>query len=208
MVTSALVLLSAVFALPIGAPKCAINAAAIQAGHGSATDSSLGYGISVKPGQGNMEITITNSLGLKSFKGILMYVNSVDAPLNHLGKFIELDPAMFRSQDKTVCDTAKVVGDPAATFTHANPSDKLLTTVFKWVGTPEEMATPNLVVRAVVATLPATPAGAKQGTPRWMDLPPFKLSAGAAYNASLPAAAGGNPVGVAKVIKCMPKKAY
>ena len=46
-----------------------------------------------------------------------------------------------------------------------------------WMATPEEMSLANLKIRAVVATLPATPQGAKAGTPRWQQLEALPVNA-------------------------------
>jgi hypothetical protein len=109
-------------------------------------------------------------------QGILMYIQSQSNPSMHLGKFLNLDLNNFKWTDPALCAAANVTGDNNATFTHANPSDKPLSTVFEWQGSKSDLEYGDLVVRAVLTNLPDTPKGAKPGSPRWMDLAPVNLN--------------------------------
>lgn len=105
-----------------------------------------------------------------------MYIQSLQNPSMHLGKFVNLDLTNFKWIDPALCAAANVSGDNSATFTHANPSDKALSTVFEWQGSKSDLKWGDLAVRAVLATLPETPKDGKPGTPRWMDLVPVNLN--------------------------------
>ncbi|KAI8915589.1 hypothetical protein EDD86DRAFT_196393 [Gorgonomyces haynaldii] len=195
-------IISIVAALPNGAPRCQINPQGIQQGHGSAPDQTLGYSITAAKEGNGMKFSIANSAGLTSFKGALMYVASAAAPKVHLGKFTNLDTTKFKFQDPNICQTAGVQGAPEAVFTHANPSDKPLTTTFTWEGSAEEMAKADLTLFAVLAAEPGKAQGGRPGTPRWEPIT-LPLNGGQAPTA--PGAPAGPAPAVQKVIKCMPK---
>ncbi|KAJ3047506.1 hypothetical protein HK097_011470 [Rhizophlyctis rosea] len=145
---------ASVSALPTGAPRCAINTDAIQAGHGAPPTASLGYTVTVAPsttGTNTFDIKVANSAGLTSFQGVLLYVQS-DADANsHLGKFINLDAQKFHFQTDP-CTAQNIAGDAESTITHSSSTDKPLSeTVFTWQASDADLAVPGPIkVHAVV----------------------------------------------------------
>ncbi|KAH6570513.1 hypothetical protein BASA81_010505 [Batrachochytrium salamandrivorans] len=129
---------TAVSALPSGAPKCAINSAVIAAGHKKPDDPTLGYSVSIAASGASWEITVTNSAGRKSFQGTLFYITTSLDPSKHLGKFT-FDAGEYRPQTKSVCEAAKITGDPSATITHSKPSKKAVGTKFTWTPDPADL---------------------------------------------------------------------
>ncbi|KAL2911730.1 hypothetical protein HK105_208787 [Polyrhizophydium stewartii] len=211
---AAAALLGSAVALPVGAPKCAINPAAIAAAHGKQADPSLGYGVSVKmTGANAWEMTVTNTAGRKAFQGILMYINKDMAPNTHLGKF-EIDTNNFKFQSMDICSAAKVTGPMEATFTHSNPSKKPIDkTVFKWTATTEELNMPGQLMLNV-AFADNDGDSAVKTKPRWhnmmmkLDCKPsgtMEMPKPKEMPMPTPSMPMGEPM-IRKVIKCKPKK--
>ncbi|KAJ3083075.1 hypothetical protein HK102_001271 [Quaeritorhiza haematococci] len=198
---------SSTYALPGGAPRCAVNETAIANAHGSPSNPALGYGIQVSgpvtPGQ-PVDITVTNSAGRDSFNGILIYVVGSNPQLR-LGQFLNIDAASFKPQTE-ICQTAQFTGDASAVLTHSNPSPKPLTTRLQWQMLPQDAAAdpgPYQIVSAIVIS----PA-------EWMVVPPVPLQVAGGAPAGAPAAPqppapvavpGAPPVGGRRILKCRPK---
>ncbi|KAJ3270275.1 hypothetical protein HDV01_000390 [Terramyces sp. JEL0728] len=142
-------LFTSISALPTG---CGINETVIAAGMGAQTK--LGY--TITPHQntdGSFTFSVGNTLNRADFQGILMYVSPSTNAKMHLGKFMNLDSKKFKYQNSTVCNSQKIIGDVAATITHANGNRAPLSTNWNWMGNSTEMAMTNLVIKVVVASL-------------------------------------------------------
>ncbi|KAJ3248398.1 hypothetical protein HK104_007724, partial [Borealophlyctis nickersoniae] len=144
----------------------------IEKGHGTPSDATAGFGLKMgaPAADGSYTITLTNSAQKDKFKGILMYVQDAADPKTHLGTFPEIDQANFKFQTLDICNAAQIQQDQKATFTHSNPSDKPLTTEFKWMPAASD-AGKNAMLMAVVAGGGPNP---------WQVIPPMQFTVGVA----------------------------
>ncbi|KAJ3078191.1 hypothetical protein HK102_004673 [Quaeritorhiza haematococci] len=130
------------FALPTGAPKCALNEQVVAQGHRAASNANLGYGIRVSgPVAPNrpVEFTVTNKNGFPFYNGILIYVQGQN-PNIHIGKFVDIDPLLHRPQDQRICQAQNLQGDANAVLTHRHPLPKPNARALKWVMTEQDLA--------------------------------------------------------------------
>ncbi|KAJ8331392.1 hypothetical protein BDV3_000811 [Batrachochytrium dendrobatidis] len=201
---------SSVSALPKGAPKCVINSDVISKAHKHPDDPTLGYGLDVKVSGSSFEITVTSSNGRKDFQGILMYIESVDKPKFHMGKF-QVDTNNFRFQQQSICDAAGIQGSNEATVTHANPSKKPLgSTKFIWTPNPEDLQVSG-ETKIHVAVADNDGDSPSTSPPRFMSFQvPINFKTGGnpttTVTVTVAPPAGATVVTTTRrVIKCMPK---
>ncbi|KAI8924014.1 hypothetical protein BC831DRAFT_467979 [Entophlyctis helioformis] len=195
-------LASSVAALPTGAPKCAINATVIEAAHGIAPDASLGWDLSVTSTATGWDVSVINTAGKKTYNGVLMYVVVESDLKTHLGKF-DIDTSLFRYTKPEVCAAANIKGPVEATFTHANPKPKPVSTVFKFTPNPADFAAVGkMFINFAVAD---TDKKSAKGAPEWFtkrfyidDKDDFRMKK-MGYGTPM-----GEPM-IRKVIKCKPK---
>ncbi|KAI8826046.1 uncharacterized protein EV422DRAFT_575883 [Fimicolochytrium jonesii] len=134
-------------ALPTGAPKCAINQAAISAAHSD--PSAAGYTITTSASTYTPGAPLTFTIqGDKNVVGVLMYVSAGEVS-KHVGAFKV--PENFRVQNADICTGAKIVNDaPESTITHANPTPKGTKVDFTWTAPAADQG--PLTLHAVVAS--------------------------------------------------------
>jgi hypothetical protein len=201
-----LVLALSALSLPNSSPTCQISEEGITRGMGP--QENLGYQITAKQ-NADSSFTLTLQGSRPDFQGVLMYVTSTNEQ-QHLGKFVNIDQPKFKVQDPASCQRQQIQGVPEATISHASPARVPVGATFTVQLTPQEMASGNLKVHAVIASLDA----GQQGKAKWQivtaALNPASTSApGTPPPPPRPTGQGGvaNSPGVRRVIKCVPKNA-